>query len=205
MAASNRMATTDKRIDAYIAKARPFAQPILERLRAMIHETCPEVVETLKWRHPSFEYRGLLCGMAAFKGHAAFGFWKHDLVVGKDGKAREAMGSFGRITDLSELPGKGVFARHMKVAMRLNEDGVQVVRKKTRPKAPIAMHRELAAAMAGSKKARATYASFPPSAQREYLEWVADAKSDDTRARRIAQAVEWMAEGKRRHWKYEKC
>jgi uncharacterized protein YdeI (YjbR/CyaY-like superfamily) len=199
------MGTTDKRIDAYIAKARPFAQPILERLRAMIHATCPEVVETLKWRHPSFEYRGLLCGMAAFKAHAAFGFWKHDLVVGKDGSAREAMGSFGRITEVSELPSKGVFARHMKVAMRLNEDGVQVERKKTRPKAPIAMHREFAAAMAGSRKAQATYASFPPSAQREYLEWVADAKSDDTRARRIAQAVEWMAQGKRRHWKYEKC
>src|SRR5262245_7422339 len=156
------MGTTDKRIHAYIAKARPFAQPILERLRAMIHETCPEVVETLKWRHPSFEYRGLLCGMAAFKGHAAFGFWKHDLVVGKDRKAGEAMGSFGRITDLSELPSKGVFARHMKVAMQLNEDGVKVERKKMRPKAPIAMHSEFKAAMAGSKKAQATYASFPP-------------------------------------------
>ena len=198
------MGTTDKRIDAYIAKARPFAQPILERLRAMIHETCPEVVETLTWRHPSFEYRGILCGMAAFKEHAAFGFWKHDLVVGTP-RAKEAMGSFGRLTDVSELPGKGVFARHMKVAMKLNEDGVKVARRKTRPKAPIAMHPEFALAMATSRKAQATYASFPPSAQREYLEWVADAKSDDTRARRIAQAVEWMAQGKRRNWKYENC
>jgi uncharacterized protein YdeI (YjbR/CyaY-like superfamily) len=198
------MGTTDKRIDAYIAKSRPFAQPILARLRAMIHENCPDVVETLKWRHPSFEYRGILCGMAAFKEHAAFGFWKHDLVVGTP-RAKEAMGSFGRLTDVSQLPGKGVFARHMKVAMKLNEDGVKVERRKTRPKAPIAMHPEFKAAMAGSKKAQATYAAFPPSAQRDYLEWVADAKSDDTRARRIAQAVEWMAQGKRRNWKYENC
>jgi uncharacterized protein YdeI (YjbR/CyaY-like superfamily) len=115
------------------------------------------------------------------------------------------MGSFGKLTDVSQLPSKTVFARYMKVAMRLNEEGIKAPRTKTRPKEPIAVHPELKKAMAGSKTAQATFAAFPPSAQREYLEWVADAKADDTRARRIAQAVEWMAQGKRRNWKYENC
>jgi hypothetical protein len=199
------MPTRDKRIDAYIARTRPFAQPILKQLREQVHASCPDVEETLKWSHPSFEYKGMLCGMAAFKEHAVFGFWKHDLVVGDDPKAREAMGSFGCLKSTSDLPSKAQFARYVKTAMRLNDEGVKVVRAKTRPKKPVAMHPELKAAMARSKKAQATYAAFPPGQQREYLEWVADAKGDDTRARRIQQAVEWMAEGKRRNWKYERC
>jgi uncharacterized protein YdeI (YjbR/CyaY-like superfamily) len=199
------MVTRDKRVDAFIAKSQPFARPILKRLRELVHETCPEVTETAKWGMPSFEYEGILCGMAAFKQHAAFGFWKHELVMGKESKGEEAMGSFGKLTEVSQLPSKAVFARYMKEAMRLNEQGIKAPRQKPKTKAPIAVHPELKKAMAGSKKAQATFAAFPPSAQREYLEWVAEAKADDTRTRRIAQAVEWMAQGKRRHWKYENC
>ncbi|MCE9593987.1 MAG: YdeI/OmpD-associated family protein [Planctomycetes bacterium] len=199
------MTKKDPRIDAYIAKSAEFARPILAHLRALVHSTCPDAVETLKWSHPSFEYKGMLCGMASFKAHCAFGFWKHELVVGDDPKAKEAMGSFGCITQLSDLPSKAKFAGYMKKAMALNDAGVKVVRKKTRPKAPVKMHPELKGALAKNKKALATFEGFPPGQQREYLEWVADAKGDDTRARRIAQAVAWLAEGKRRNWKYEKC
>jgi hypothetical protein len=196
--------TRDKRIDAYIEKSAPFAQPILKHLRAVVHETCPDVVETLKWSSPHFEYKGPFCGMAAFKEHAVFGFWKHELVVGEDSKAKEAMGSFGCLRTLADLPSKKALATYVRKAMKLNDDGVKVLRRKTRPKQPVAMHPELKAALAKSRKAQATFDAFPPSGKGEYLEWVADAKSDDTRARRIAQAVEWMAEGKRRNWKYEK-
>jgi hypothetical protein len=196
--------TRDKRIDAYIEKSAPFAQPILKHLRAVVHETCPDVVETLKWSSPHFEYKGPFCGMAAFKEHAVFGFWKHELVVGEDSKAKEAMGSFGCLRTLADLPSKKALATSIRKAMKLNDDGVKVLRRKTRPKQPVAMHPELKAALAKSRKAQATFDAFPPSGKGEYLEWVADAKSDDTRARRIAQAVEWMAEGKRRNWKYEK-
>ena len=199
------MGTRDPRIDAYIAKSAPFAQPILAHLREIVHASCPDVVETLKWSSPSFEYKGLLCGMAAFREHCTFGFWKHELVIGDDPKAKEAMGSFGKITRLSDLPSKSKVAGYVKQAMKLNDDGVRVVRAKTRPKEPVAMHPELAAVLARSRKARATFDAFPPSAQRDYLEWVADAKGEATRARRIAQTVEWLAEGKRRNWKYEKC
>ena len=199
------MPTRDPRIDAYIEKSAEFARPILTRLRELVHATCPEVEETLKWSSPSFEHHGLLCGMAAFKQHCTFGFWKHELVVGDNATWRDAMGSFGRITKLSDLPSKVEFARYMRKAIELNEQGVQAPKRKTVPKAPVPMHPELKTALLKNKKANATFRSFPPSAQRDYLEWVAEAKSDETRARRVAQAVEWMAEGKRRNWKYERC
>jgi uncharacterized protein YdeI (YjbR/CyaY-like superfamily) len=198
------MGTRDPRVDAYIARSAPFARPILARLRAAVHAACPEVQETLKWGAPSFEYEGILCGMAAFREHCAFGFWKHDLVMGDDPKAKEAMGSFGRLRRLADLPPKAQLAGYVKKAMALNEQGVKVARPKRAPKAAVKMHPELAAALARSKRAARTFEAFPPSQKREYLEWIATAKGDETRKRRIAQAIEWMAEGKRRNWKYER-
>ncbi len=200
------MPTRDPRVDAYIAKSAEFARPILKHLRAVVHSACPEVVETVKWGMPSFEHYGILCGMAAFKQHATFGLWKHSLVLESlDGKAREAMGSFGKITTVGDLPSKAVLTRYIKKGVELNEKGVKAPREKTRPKKPIALHPAFKAALGKSKKALATFEGFPPGAQREYLEWIADAKADDTRARRVAQAVEWLAQGKRRNWKYERC
>lgn len=199
------MGKRDPRFDAYIAKAAPFARPILTELRERVHAACPDVVETLKWSHPSFEYKGILCGMAAFKAHAVFGFWKHKLVVGDDPKANEAMGSFGCLTKVSELPAKAQFARLVKQAMQLNDQGVKVVRDKTRTKKPIKMHPAFKAALAKNKKALATFEAFSPSHRREYMEWISDAKQDATRERRLATAIEWLAQGKSRNWKYEKC
>lgn len=200
------MVTRDARIDAYIKKSAAFSRPILTHLRAVVHEACPDVVETLKWSSPSFEYKGLLCGMAAFKAHCVFGFWKHDLVVaGSSGKEREAMGSFGRLTKLSDLPAKSVLKSYVKTAMKLNDDGVKVVRAKTRPKKPSALHPDFKAALAGNAKARAVFEGFSPSAQRDYIEWIADAKADETRERRLAQAMQWIAQGKQRNWKYMNC
>ena len=199
------MGKKDARFDAYIKKAAPFAQPILTQLRQRIHAACPDVVETVKWGHPSFEYKGILCGMAAFKQHAAFGFWKHDLVVGKDAKSKEAMGSFGRITSLKDLPPAAKFAGLVKKAMELNDAGVKVVRDKTKKKKPISMHPDFAKALARDAKARAHFDAFSPSGQRDYMEWIVDAKQDATRERRIATAVAWIAQGKSRNWKYERC
>lgn len=197
--------TLNTKVDAYIAKQADFAKPILTHFRKLVHETCPDVTETIKWGMPSFEYHGILCGMAAFKKHAAFGFWKHDLVVGKDTRSREAMGSFGKITSLDQLPTKKEFGGWMKIAMKLNEDGVTAPREKTKTKKPITMHPQFKAALAKSKKAKAAFDKFAPSCQREYMEWVGDAKRDETREKRIATAIEWIAEGKKRNWKYENC
>jgi uncharacterized protein YdeI (YjbR/CyaY-like superfamily) len=195
----------DKRFDTYIQKAAPFAQPILTRLREVVHASCPDVVETLKWGHPSFDYKGILCGMAAFKQHATFGFWKHDLVVGADSRSNEAMGSFGRITRVADLPTSSRISAWIRKAMELNDAGIKVARVKTRRKKPIAMHPAFAAALARNKSARTRFDAFSPSHQREYMEWIGDAKQDVTRERRIATAVEWLVQGKSRNWKYEKC
>jgi uncharacterized protein YdeI (YjbR/CyaY-like superfamily) len=198
------MGTKDPRVDAYIAKAAPFAQPILAEIRARIHAACPEVEETLKWSAPAFQYHGLLVDMAAFKKHCACGFWKHDLLIEDDTKASEAMGSFGRLTSIADLPGKREFARLVRAAMRLNEEGIKAPRQKTTKAKPEAeIHPEFAAALAKNRKAKKAFDAFAPSHRREYVEWVAEAKRDATRARRIAQAIEWLAEGKKRNWKYE--
>jgi hypothetical protein len=174
-------------------------------LREIVHEGCPEVVETIKWSMPSFEYRGMFAGMAAFKAHCVFGFWKHDLIVGSDPKAREAMGSFGCLRSLDDLPTRTTLLRYVKQAKELNDDGVKAPRTKTVRKQPTAMHADFKAALDRNAKAKKTLTGFSPSQQREYTEWIADAKRDETRERRIETAIEWLADGKKRNWKYESC
>jgi len=198
------MPTLDPRIDAYIAAAPDFARPILERLRAVVHAGCPQVVETIKWGMPAFEHKGPLAGMAAFKRHAVFGFWKHELVVGDDARAREAMGSFGCLKTLSDLPPKRALVAFVRSAVKLNDAGVPAPRRKTRPRRAVAVPPALRAALARNARARATFEGLAPSHRAEYVEWVAEAKRDETRARRVQQAVEWLAQGKRRNWKYER-
>ncbi len=132
------MGTRDPRVDAYVESAADFAKPILEHLRAVVHAACPDAVETIKWGHPQFEYKGPFCGMAAFKAHAAFGFWKHALVVPEDdGRSKEAMGGFGRLTTVKDLPPKSKLVAYVKKAMELNDKGIKVVRSKTGPKKPV--------------------------------------------------------------------
>jgi|SRR5919109_3981386 hypothetical protein len=192
------MGKRDKRIDAYIAKSADFAKPILTYLRDLLHETCPDCKEAMKWSSPTFMYHGMLCGFSAFKEHASFGFWKHEIVVGP----RDGMG-FGRITTVKDLPPKKQLVAYIKKAMKLNEEGVKVPRMKAaQPKRAIPMPQDLKVALAANKKANATYEDFSPSHKREYLEWITDAKTEATRARRVEQAIEWMSEGKPRNWKY---
>lgn len=199
------MGKKDPRIDAYIARKPEFARPILKHLRAVVHSACPDVEETLKWGMPAFTYHGLLCNMAAFKQHAAFGFWKSKLLIEQSGaSAKEAMGNFGRLTTVSDLPPKATLARYVKKAMALNAEGVTVKRAPSK-RAALPMPKAFAAALAKNKKAKATFDAFPPGKRRDYIEWVSEAKGEDTRARRIATSVEWLAAGKARNWKYEKC
>jgi hypothetical protein len=201
----------DKRVDAYIAKAAPFARPILEHVRAVVHEACPDVEETIKWGMPSFTHGGgILCGMAAFKAHASFGFWKHAWVVGEAGAGeRVGMGSFGKLASVRDLPPKKQLVAYVRKAVALNAQGAGTAsarnappRKAAVPKPAPAPTVEFAAALRRDKAASATFKAFTPSQQREYVEWIAEAKREDTRDRRIAQAVEWLAEGKQRNWKY---
>ena len=197
-----RMGTRDPRVDAYIAKSPDFAKPILTHVRETIHAAVPEVEESIKWSMPAFMHHGPLMNMAAFKAHASVGFWKGQLVVGH-GPGGDAMGHLGRITSVKDLPPKKELVALIRKAAKLNEKGVKVEKKKApRPELPVPP--ELAAALAKNKKARANFEAFPPSHQREYNEWIGEAKREETRAARVKQAVEWIAEGKARNWKYQK-
>ncbi|MDI1242946.1 MAG: YdeI/OmpD-associated family protein [bacterium] len=192
----------DKRIDAYIEKSRDFARPILEHLRKLVHKACPDVEETIKWGSPHFDYKGSLAGMAAFKEHCAFGFWKQKLMDLRPVEAT-AMGSFGRIASLKDLPKDKEIVALLHHAMELNEKGIKVPKKPAAVKADVIVPDALAAALAQNKKASAAFDKFSPSHRREYVEWVTEAKTEPTRNKRIATTIEWLIEGKSRNWKYE--
>jgi uncharacterized protein YdeI (YjbR/CyaY-like superfamily) len=203
------MSARDTRIDAYIAAAEPFARPILEHLRALVHDSCPEVEETLKWRMPAFVAHGaILCTMAAFKRHAAFGFWRHAEVIGSEphGEAGDrGMGSFGKLTSVRDLPPKTRLRALLKRAAVLNATGAKPARVAMAASKPMqTLPPDLAAALEAAPKAKAVFDAFAPSHRREYLAWILEAKRAETRARRIAQTVAWLTEGKSRHWKYER-
>jgi len=198
------MGTKDPRVDSYIENANAFARPILERLRQWAHRHCPECEETLKWSAPHFAYKGkMFCGMSAFKEHCSFGFW-HPLMRRND-SSLEGMGSFGKIRSLADLPKEAEFAKMARQAMTLTDDNVKAPPKPTKPRPKLVTPDELKAALAKSKKASATFEGFNYTHKKEYVEWITEAKREETRSARVKQAVEWMAEGKSRHWKYVKC
>jgi uncharacterized protein YdeI (YjbR/CyaY-like superfamily) len=195
----------DPRVDAYIARAAPFARPIFERVRGQVHSAVPEVVETLKWNAPAFTLDGkILLIMAAFKQHAALNFWRGQ-EIGDGSPKAGAMGQFGRLTSVDELPSDEDLAALIREAAQLSKSAPAPRKAKHAPKTASAMHPEFASALATAPVAKAALDGFPPSARRDYLEWVADAKQDATRQKRIATAIEWLSEGKRRHWKYQDC
>ncbi len=200
------MGTRDKRIDDYIAKSPAFAKPILTHIRDTIHQACPEVTETIKWGMPAFDYKGPMCGMAAFKQHATFGFWKGSLVFDRaDRYATQpnGMSAFGKMTSVSDLPPQRILAAYIKKAAALNDEGIKVERTRTARK-PLPIPRALAAALAKNKRAKVAFDAFPPSHRREYNEWIGEAKTDATRDKRVVQAIQWIADGKSRNWKYQR-
>jgi uncharacterized protein YdeI (YjbR/CyaY-like superfamily) len=196
---------TDPRVDAYIASARPFAQPILRRIRNAVHAGCPDVVESIKWGMPAFEYKGPLVGMAAFKAHCTLGFWKASLMkTVPKGRVREAMGQFGRFESIDDVPAERELVKMVKEAAALNDAGLKVARPAKAPKPAPRAPSDMLAALKKSKAAFAAWQAFPPSHQREYIEWITEAKTEETRSRRLATALEWIAEGKGRNWKYQR-
>ncbi|HQX56179.1 MAG TPA: YdeI/OmpD-associated family protein [Pyrinomonadaceae bacterium] len=199
------MPTTDPRIDAYIEKSQDFAKPVLTHLRALVHSACPDTTETIKWGMPSFGYKGILCGFAAFKQHCTFGFWKQSLMESDEfSDTKTAMGSFGRLTSLDDLPSDAVLKKLIKQAMKLNDDGTKAVKSKPASKA-LAVPEILLEALAKDERAAETFNNFPAGCRREYIQWITEAKTDATREKRVATTLEWLREGKRRNWKYEKC
>ena len=195
----------EPRIDAYIAKAAPFAQPILAHVRERVHAVVPGVEEAMKWSAPGFTLDGkILLIMAAFKAHAALNFWRGQEIGGGSAKAG-AMGQFGRLSSIDDLPPVAELDALIREAANLARSAPAPRKTKHEPKPAPELHPDLAAALAKAPAAKAVLGGFPPSAQRDYLEWISEAKQDATRRKRIADAIQWLGEGKRRHWKYENC
>ena len=203
------MPAKDPRIDLYISKSADFARPILLHLREIVHIACPDVQETIKWGFASFDYKGPMCSMASFKQHCSFGFWKATLMKDKtlvrNAESESAMGHYGKITSLKDLPSDKKIIAHIKEAMMLNDLGVKLPpRKVATTKKEVVVPDYFIKHLKKNKKAFTTFENFSPSHKREYVEWITEAKSDETKNRRIETAIEWMSEGKSRNWKYVK-
>ncbi len=202
------MATKEKKIDAYIAKSAAFARPILLHLRELVHKACPDVEEKMKWSFPHFDYKGeMMCSMAAFKQHATFGFWKaalmKDPVLVETARSETAMGHLGKITVLKDLPSDKKITAWIKEAMQLTDKGIKLPAKaKTTDKTELAVPDHFTKALAKNKKAKQVFENFAPSHRKEYLMWITEAKTEETRNKRMQTAIEWIAEGKGRNWKY---
>jgi uncharacterized protein YdeI (YjbR/CyaY-like superfamily) len=200
------MPKTDPRIDAYIDKSQDFAKPILTHLRKLVHEAAPDIEETLKWSMPSFVQNGIVCGFASFKEHCTFGFWKQALLEqAAFSEEKTAMGSFGRLKSLEDLPSDEMLTKLIKDAVQLNLDGIKVKKTVSKEKTELVVPEILTEALARDEAAAATFEAFPYSKKKDYVQWITEAKSDATRDKRLATTIEWLAEGKSRNWKYENC
>lgn len=200
------MSKIDPKVDVYIEKSADFAQPILLHIRKLVHKACPEIEESMKWSFPHFDYKGMVCNMAAFKQHCSFGFWKH-LLMESDAfpDNKTAMGSFGRITSIRDLPSDKVMVGLIRQAVELNRKGIKVEKKRLAEKKELVVPDDLENALSKNKKAREQFDRFSYSHRKEYIEWITEAKTEPTRNKRLNTTIEWLSEGKGRNWKYERC
>lgn len=205
------MPTCDPRIDSYIDAAAPFARPILREFRRIVHEACPQVEETMKWSMPHFTCGGeLLCGMAAFKAHCAISFWKAQHIADPHGVltpvGKSSMGQLGRIAAVADLPSEDVLKDLLRAGAALNAGGAKPRKKVApKPKPAATVPEALQAALDRNPAARTTFDSLAPGYRREFTEWIAEAKREETRARRVDQAIALLADGKTRYDKYKNC
>ena len=201
------MEERDKRIDAYIAKAAPFAQPILSHFRELMHKASPDIKENIKWGMPAFELNGIVTTMASFKNHMGIAFHKSSLMQDTHklfSSADDAIGQLGKITSLEDLPDDKILVSYIQEAVKLDKEGKKIPKKPAQPKTEVQMPDYFATGLEKSPAAKQHFESFSPSAKREYIEWLLDAKSEATRNSRLERAMEWIAEGKPRLWKYQK-
>lgn len=205
------MNNKDKRIDDYIEKAQDFAKPILNKLRELIHKASPETEEKIKWGFPHFDYKNeMMCHMAAFKNHCALGFWKAAIMSDPDKilvvSKKDAMGNFGQIKSLSDLPSDKILIKYIKEAIRLNDEGIKLPSiAKSSEKKEVEVPDYFEKILNKNKTAKKTFYEFSYSHKKEYIQWITEAKTEETRLKRMGTAIEWLNEGKKRNWKYEKC
>jgi uncharacterized protein YdeI (YjbR/CyaY-like superfamily) len=203
------MTSYNKQVDAYLSKAADFSKPVLNHIRELVHQACPEVEEKIKWGFPTFEYKGMLCSMASFKQHCAFSFWKAAIMSDPQKiltvRGESAMGHLGQIKSLKDLPSDKILIEYIKEAVRLNQEGIKLPSKpKSTANKEIEVPTYFLQALETNKKALKTFEGFSYSNKKDYIEWITEAKTEETRNKRITQALEWLSEGKIRNWKYVK-
>lgn len=202
------MGKKDKRVDDYIASSADFAKPILNHIRQLVHTACPLVEETMKWSFPNFDYKGVFCSMAAFKEHCSFGFWKAAIMKDAEklkANQESAMGHLGKIKSLADLPADKILISYIKEAAKLNDEGIKLLpRKKSTVKKELVIPDYFTKVLSKNKAAYKIFEDFSPSHKKEYVEWITEAKTDETRNKRMEKALEQITEGKARHWKYER-
>lgn len=193
-------------IDEYIAGSAEFAKPILRHLRELVHKACPETEEKMKWSFPHFDYKGQFCNMAAFKHHCSFGFWKASLMSDNHHlfQFENAMGALGKITSLEDLPPDDVLLSYLQEAMKLNDEGRKLPNRQKTADKTLEVPADLLSALQSNAAAKANFENFAYSHRKEYVQWINEAKRGETRTRRIEQAVEMLAQGHSRNYKYEK-
>lgn len=203
------MKNLNNRVTEYILKSPDFARPILEYLRELVHEACPDVEESIKWQWPHYGYKGMMVSTAAFKAHVSINFWKAEIMADPHKILKPvgsgAMGNFGAVTSFNDLPPRDQLLELVREAVRLNEEGINVEKKPAARKQELDVPEDFITALEANPQAKAHFTAFSPSAQREYLQWITEAKREETRQKRIKTALEWISEGKRRNWRYESC
>ncbi|KAF2080744.1 YdeI/OmpD-associated family protein [Flavobacterium sharifuzzamanii] len=204
------MENYNKDVTAYIAKMADFAKPILNHLREVIFSACPEAEENIKWGTPHYSYKGdHLVMMGGFKQHCSFSLYKAELMkdaeIQASVKAGKKFGYMDKIKDLSELPSKEKLTAYIKEAMVFNENGTAKPKPvKEKSTAEVVAPKEFVDALKKDTKATEIFESKSPSFRKNYIIWIADAKTDETRNKRISQSLEWIAEGKDRFWQSKK-
>ena len=201
------MAQLNKKVDAYVNKAAGFAQPILQHLRSIVLDTCPEAEEDIKWGTPHYSYKGdHLCMMAGFKNHCSFSLYKAEFMkdekISESVKAGKKFGYMDKLTSLSDLPAKKILVALIREAMALNAQGVKKVKPATDKPKLLAVPDYFENALQGNPKAKDVFYTKSDAFRKDYLVWITGAKTEDTRQSRIDQSLEWIAEGKKRFWQY---
>jgi uncharacterized protein YdeI (YjbR/CyaY-like superfamily) len=201
--------TRQSKFEAYADQLPDFAIPIFGHLRALVHATCPQVSEEVKWSIPHFVHGGEnLCIFAAYAKHCSFSFAKDSLMADprlKSSAARPAAKRFmGRLTTLSDLPPDDDLAAWIAEAMSLNDRGIKLPPRQSDGSKPVEVPQAFTDALAANPAAKAVFDTKSPSFRKEYNVWIGDAKTDATRQKRIGEALTWIAEGKGRFWKYAK-
>jgi hypothetical protein len=196
-----------EQINQYMAELPEWQRRMLVRLRQLIHEAAPEVEEAWRWDKPHFDNAGIMVGLCAFKEHVAV--WFHKGALLKDTKklfeatARtEEKGMRAYKLHEGDKINEAAFLDLVKQAVAVNDKGTKLREAKPTKKA-LVVPEDLEQVLRKDPTAWANWEAFPVGHRRAYVEWVTDARQEETRKRRIAQSLEKIREGEQQEERHQ--